>query len=276
MAAAQGKEIAMQSVHVGTMGWSYSFWKGNFYPEDLPTNEFLSYYAKQFSTVEVDNTFYRIPSKQNVMNWREQTPAGFLFSLKFPQVITHIKMLKDCQEEARIFTERVGLLKEKLGPLLLQFPNRFGIERAPFLRDFLKNLPKEHRYVVEVRNKKLLNGSLYSVLRDNNVALAWIDSPSMPEISKVTSDFIYVRWEGDRKLVKGTLGRREVNKTTNTKSWADKLRRLLIEQTVVFGYFSKYYSGYPPSDVKDFSESIELKNQQTRDTNLSGTMTPAE
>jgi uncharacterized protein YecE (DUF72 family) len=241
------------------MGWSYSFWKGNFYPETLPSNEFLAYYAKQFNTVEVDNTFYRIPRKQSVINWREQTPAGFIFSLKFPQVITHVKMLKDCQNEVEVFLERVELLKEKLGPLLLQFPNKFGPEHALFLRDFFQNLPEEHRYVVEARNRKLLNNALYSVLRDSNVALAWIDSPYMSEISELTSDFVYVRWEGDRNLVKGTLGRREVDRTTNTKLWADKLRRVKSENTEVFGYFSKHYSGHPPSDIKDFIEILKLE-----------------
>ena len=245
------------------MGWSYSFWKGNFYPEDLHPNDFLTYYAKQFSSVEVDNTFYRIPREQTVINWREQTSAGFLFSLKFPRIITHIKMLKDCQEEARIFMERAGLLKEKLGPLLLQFPSKFGIEKASLLRNFLNNLPKEQRYVVEVRNNRLLNDRFYSILKDNNVALAWIDSPFIPRITEATADFVYVRWEGDRKLVNGTLGKKEADRTTNTKLWADILRRLLLETsqtTAVFGYFSKYYSGYPPSDVKDFLENLGIKN----------------
>jgi len=250
----------MQSLRIGTMGWSYSFWKGNFYPENLPANELLTYYAKKFNSVEVDNTFYRIPRVQTVMNWREQTPASFLFSLKFPQIITHIKMLKDCQEEATIFMEKVGLLKEKLGPLLLQFPRKFGIEKASSLRDFLNNLPKEHRYVIEVRNNKLLNDRFYSILRDNNVALAWIDNPSMPRITEATSDFIYVRWEGDRKLVNGALGKKEVDKTTNTKLWADSLRRILLEKPqpkAVFGYFSKYYSGHPPSDAKDLLDNLK-------------------
>jgi uncharacterized protein YecE (DUF72 family) len=241
----------MRKLHVGTMGWSYGFWKGNFYPETLASKEFLAYYAKQFNTVEVDSTFYRIPRRQSVMDWREQTPEGFVFSLKFPQVITHVKMLKDCQEEVAVFLERVGLLQEKLGALLLQFPYAFGTVQVPLLRDFLRNLPAKHRYVVEVRNRKLLNDGFYSVLRDYNVVLAWVDSPFMPQISEVTSDFIYVRWEGDRRRVKGTLGRIEVDRKAQIKLWADTIKSFLEEQTEVFGYFSKYYSGYSPSDAKE-------------------------
>lgn len=242
----------MLKLHIGTMGWSYNFWKGNFYPETLTAKEFLAYYAKQFNTVEVDSTFYRIPRRQSVIDWKEQTPSGFLFSLKFPQIITHVKMLENCQEETSVFLERVGLLKEKLGVLLLQFPYTFRNEHVPLLHEFLNNLPKEHRYVVEVRNKKLLNDSFYSLLKDKNVALAWVDSPFMPVINEVTSDFIYVRWEGDRRRVKGTLGRIEVDKAAKIQQWADRIKPFLENQIGVFGYFSKYYSGHSPSDAHEF------------------------
>ncbi len=238
------------------MGWSYGFWKGSFYPEGLASKEFLAYYAKQFSTVEVDSTFYRIPRRQSVADWNAQTPEGFVFSLKFPQVITHVKMLENCEEETNVFLERVGLLKEKLGALLLQFPYAFGTKHVPLLRDFLQTLPKTHRYAVEVRNRKLLNHDFYSVLRDNNVVLAWVDSPFMPQISEVTSDFIYVRWVGDRRRVKGTLGRIEVDRKVQINAWAEKLTPFLEEETEVFGYFSKYYSGYSPSDAKELLDII--------------------
>ena len=243
-------------LHVGTMGWSYGFWKGSFYPEKSASKDFLGYYARQFGTVEVDSTFYRIPRVQSVLDWKAQTPAGFLFSLKFPQVITHVKMLQDCQEEVAVFLERVALLEEKLGVLLLQFPYAFGTEYVPRLREFLETLPKTLRYVVEVRNRKLLNDGLYSVLRDNNVVLAWVDSPFMPEISEVTSDFIYVRWEGNRRRVDGTLGRREVDRSAKIAAWAEKLKPLLDGRTEVYGYFSKYYSGYPVSDAKDLLQAL--------------------
>jgi uncharacterized protein YecE (DUF72 family) len=237
-------------LHVGTMGWSYGFWKGSFYPEGLASKDFLAFYAKHFGTVEVDSTFYRIPRRQSVMDWKEQTPEGFVFSLKFPQVITHVKMLKDCEEETSVFLERAELLGEKLGVLLLQFPYNFGTEHVPLLRDFLQTLPKTHRYAMEVRNRKLLNHDFYSVLRDHNAALAWADSPFMPQISELTSDFIYVRWVGDRRRVKGTLGRIEVDRTAQINAWAEKLKPFLEEGTEVFGYFSKYYSGYSPSDAE--------------------------
>ena len=238
-------------LHVGTMGWSYGFWKGNFYPETIATREFLVYYAKQFGSVEVESTFYRFPRSQSVANWKMQTPDDFLFSLKFPQIITHVKMLKNCEEETELFLGRLELLKGKLGALLLQFPYTFGTKHVPLLSDFLSNLPSSNRYVVEVRNIMLLNSDFYSVLRDNNVALAWVDSPFMPQIREVTSDFIYVRFLGDRKRVRGTLGRIEVDRKAHINEWAKKLKPLVEEGTEVLGYFNKYYSGHSPSDAKE-------------------------
>ena len=158
-------------------------------------------------------------------------------------------MLKDIQNETAAFLNRAELLGEKLGCLLMQFPPNFGIEHLPDLTDFLRKLPKQKRYVVEVRNKTWLKPSFYSLLKANNVALAWADSPLMAQIEEVTADFLYIRWEGDRKKVSGTLGKKEVDKQGNLNLWADKIKPFLDRGTVVFGYFGKYYSGYPPSDV---------------------------
>ncbi len=239
----------MHNLHLGTIGWSYNFWKGNFYPNKIASKDLLSYYASKFDTVEVDSTFYRIPTDQAVTNWKKQTPKNFLFSLKFPNVITHIKMLKDCERETNLFLERANLLEEKLGPLLLQFPPSFGIEHLPDLIDFLHKLPKLHRYVVEVRDAKFLNNEFYSLLKDNNAALAWVDSPHMPQINVVTSDFLYVRLEGDRCKVNGTLGKIEIHREGDLKWWAEKLKPFLTLDLEVYGYFGKYFSGHPPSDI---------------------------
>ncbi len=240
----------MQNLHVGTIGWSYSFWKGTFYNKKLPSSKLLAYYASQFNSVEVDSTFYRIPTMQTVTNWKRQTPEGFLFSLKFPNVITHVKMLKDSQQETNVFLERAKLLEEKLGPMLLQFPPSFTSKHLPNLADYLRELPKEHRFVVEVRNKSLLNEDLYAVLRANGIALAWVESALMPQVLELTSDFIYVRLEGDRKKIKGVLGKTEIERNGDIAVWAEKIKPYIEKGMMVFAYFGKYYSGYPPLDVK--------------------------
>ena len=176
-------------------------------------------------------------------------PDGFLFSLKFPQVITHIKMLRDCQRETAVFLERAALLGDKLGCLLLQFPPAFDNSFLPLLKIFLKDLPKNQRYAVEVRNKTLLNHDFYSTLKEFNVALAWAENPKMPQVFELTSDFIYQRWEGDRKKVNGLRGKIEVNRAKDLQGLAEKIKPYLDAKTPVFGYFGKFYSGFPPSDA---------------------------
>ena len=256
MADAQSKGLATK-LHIGTMGWSYGFWRGGFYPKNLKSKDFLSYYAKHFNSVEVDSTFYRIPTAKTVADWNQQTSDTFKFSLKFPATITHIKMLKDCQEETRVFLDRVGQLKEKLGVLLLQFPPLFRQQHFPFLAEYLKTLPKNRRYAMEARNKSLLNEDVYTLLRDNNVALAWVDAAKMPLSMEATADFVYLRWEGDRKTVTGTLGRTEAYKTGSIREWRARLETLANRGTEVFGYFSKYYSGFPPSDVAELVKAMQ-------------------
>jgi uncharacterized protein YecE (DUF72 family) len=247
----------MDRVHVGTMGWSYNFWAGNFYPEGAKPSEYLGEYSKILDTVEIDNTFYRIPSQTSLDKWNTHTPAGFLFSAKFPQIITHRKMLQDCESEVELFLERISTLKNKLGPLLLQFPPSFGPEKILLLKDFLSKLPPKYKYAVEVRNKKMLNEKLYSVLRDHSIALTLTPILPVPETEQITTDFAYIRWEGDRRVVNGTLGKIEVDRSNDIHGWANSITRLLEKTTQVFGYFSKYYSGHPPTDVKMLLESLQ-------------------
>jgi uncharacterized protein YecE (DUF72 family) len=246
----------MVKIHIGTMGWSYKFWVGNFYPKNLKTDDFLSEYSKHFNTVEIDNTFYRVPRKETVTKWRDQAPSGFLFSAKFPRKITHLKQLQNCEEDTQVFIESVGHLQDKLGPLLLQFPPTFKPENTRILSHFLSTLPEEHRYAVEVRNEGLLTEQFFSLLRENNVALTLSNRSSMLKTEVVTTDFTYIRWEGDRKTVNGATGKVEVDRKEDIRTWTEKIRALLSNGVEVFGYFSKYYSGHPPSDAEQLLRSI--------------------
>jgi len=239
----------MPNLFLGTIGFSYDFWKDTFYPKKTPSKNYLNYYSSKFNTVEIDSTFYRIPTEKTVTNWKQQTPPNFRFALKFPQIITHVKRLKDCQNETRVFLQRANLLEEKLGPLLLQFPPTFTAEHLPALTDYLQSLPTPQRYVVEVRNKSWLNKDFYSALPAKGVALAWADGPLSLQVSEVTADFLYLRWEGNRKKVNGTLGKIEVDRKDDLRAWANKLSSFLDKQMTVYGYFGKYFSGFPPSDV---------------------------
>jgi uncharacterized protein YecE (DUF72 family) len=239
----------MQNLYLGTIGFSYNFWKDNFYPNKTPSKKYLNYYSSKYNTVEIDSTFYRIPTEKTVTNWKQQIPPNFKLALKFPQLITHVKKLKNCKSETLLFLQRANLLEEKLGPLLLQFPPNFSINRLLDLEDYLQTLPRHNSYAVEVRNKSWLNEDFYSVLRANGVALVWADGPLSLQISELTANFLYMRWEGDRKKVNGTLGKIEVDRKKDLKAWADRITFFLEKQMTIFGYFGKYFSGYPPSDV---------------------------
>jgi uncharacterized protein YecE (DUF72 family) len=169
-------------------------------------------------------------------------------------------MLKDCENEVKLFLERISTLQNKLGPLLLQFPPTFGPEKISFLTDFLSRLPKKYKYAVEVRNKKMLNENLYSALRENSIVWTLTSIMPVPETEQATADFAYIRWEGDRRTVNGTLGKVEVDRTDDIHGWANLIVGLLEKTTQVFGYFSKYYSGHPPTDVKMLQESLKKVN----------------
>jgi uncharacterized protein YecE (DUF72 family) len=243
------------------MGWSYPFWAENFYPKGVSSGNYLVEYSKHLDTVEIDSTFYKIPSKATFQKWKEQTPDSFLFSAKFPQIITHKKMLIDCEREVELFIERTAALENKLGPLLLQFPPALGLKKILHLEEFLPKLPKGRKYAVEVRSKEMLTETLYSVLRKNEVALALTVGRFVPETEQITADFVYIRWEGDRGKVNGTLGKVEVDKTDEIRVWADKINKLR-EKVEVFGYFSKYYSGHPPTDARRLVEFVHRLSQQ--------------
>lgn len=183
--------------------------------------------------------------------------ATFLFSLKFPRAITHVKMLKNAEEEAASFIRRVYSLGNKLGPLLLQLPPAFKPKHLQLLGDFISSLPGGCRLAVEVREEKLLDESLYSMLRENGVALVVVDQPNMPEQDMRTAGFTYVRWEGNRRDVKGTIGTVEIDRSPDLKRWAEKIKRLSDGSVEVFGYFSKYYSGSPTSDASQLMELLK-------------------
>jgi uncharacterized protein YecE (DUF72 family) len=181
------------NLFVGTSGYSYKEWKGNFYPEDLPAKEMLSYYSRRLPAVEINNTFYRLPQPSMIEKWKEQVPEGFRFSIKATQRITHIKRLKNCTEETKYLLETAALLAERLGVVLFQLPpnSKKDTER---LKDFLECLTKQTRAAFEFRHESWLDEEIFSLLRDNNCALVVSDTDEKPLTEIITtSDWGYLR-----------------------------------------------------------------------------------
>ena len=181
-------------VHVGTSGYSYDDWVGRFYPKKMRREEWLSYYATQFDTVELNVTFYRIPNKQTFAGWYKKTPADFHFVTKGSRFITHIKRLKDAEKSLKIFFDAALLLKEKLKVVLWQLPPKFPAD-VKRLERFLRLLRTDIRHAFEFRDQSWLTERVYKLLREHNAALVFSDHPF--EITKpATAGFVYVRRHG--------------------------------------------------------------------------------
>lgn len=173
------------NLHVGTSGYSYKEWKGNFYPEDLPAKEMLAYYAQRLPAVEINNTFYRLPQTSMIENWRDQVPENFRFSIKATQRITHIKRLKNCAEETKYLIETASLLRERLGVVLFQLPPN-SKKDAERLREFLDLLPNGTRAAFEFRHDSWHDDETFDLLRGKNSALVVSDTDEKP-LTAITS-----------------------------------------------------------------------------------------
>jgi uncharacterized protein YecE (DUF72 family) len=261
------------NLRLGTSSWSCEDWVGPFYPPGTAPADCISVYAQHYDTVEVDSTYYRIPSESMVRNWRARTPLGFAFAAKFPQVITHQKVMQDCREDLTNFLRTMSLLEDRLGPLLLQFPyfNKSAFARPEDflarLQPFLEQLPDGFQYALEVRNKYWVNPRLLDMLRKKGVALALIDHPWMTPIAQlvkkmdvVTAGFAYVRWLGDRKAIEEkTLhwDRVIIDREDEMHIWIPIVRQLLDRDIKVMGYFNNHYAGFGPGSIALFGKVWE-------------------
>jgi uncharacterized protein YecE (DUF72 family) len=180
-------------MRAGTSGYSYKEWKGNFYPADLAAADMLAFYAKRFAAVEINNTFFRMPSEKGLLDWAAQVPKGFAFVIKAPRRITHMKKLKDVGADVAYLLKTTAVLGAKCGPLLFQLPPFFKKNLA-LLRDFLGLLPPEGRAALEFRHQSWFDDEVYALLREHNVALCLADADDELEIPFVaTADWGYLR-----------------------------------------------------------------------------------
>jgi len=264
------RPYSLPDIFLGTSAFTANGWQGSFYPPGMNSRDFLSYYANQFATVEVDSTFYGCPSANTVSNWAARTPEDFIFAVKIPQIITHEKVLLDCDAEFKEFVQTMDILGPKLGPMVFQFPS-FDKWKFPkqdsfltVLVPFLKRLPADHKYVIEIRNKTWLDARFADVLRDHNVALALTDTSFMPRpwelkepLDLITADFAYVRWLGNRKgieVMTKTWDKVVVDRTADLTEWAKLMRMWTMERKFkrAFLFANNHYQGFAPATVELF------------------------
>jgi uncharacterized protein YecE (DUF72 family) len=218
---------------VGTSGYNYPEWKGSFYPEKIPAADMLPYYSARFPTVEINNTFYRMPNEKAVRGWAGATPERFKLTLKAPKVITHIKRLKECEQPVERFLQVAGSLGPKLGALLFQLPP-FMRKDAGLLRAFIELLPAGTCATFEFRHASWFDEEVHAVLRDRNIALCVSDSEKLSAPVEVTAGYAYFRL------------RDEGYQPQDIVRWARTIKEKTAACSDVYVYFKHEESGIGP------------------------------
>jgi uncharacterized protein YecE (DUF72 family) len=231
-------------LHVGTSGYNFPEWKGTFYPAKIKPPEMLPYYAGRLSTVEINYTFYRMPTAKTVAGWNAAVPDGFTFVLKTPQRITHMARLRDVDDPLRFFTETVRPLGPKLGPILVQLPPNFKQDLAR-LKDFLTLFPADLRCAFEFRNASWFADATYEALRTANAALCIADTEDGHTPLQATADFGYFRL------------RDEGYQETDLETWAKQIAELGKPWTEAFVFFKHEESGEGPKLAQRFASLFE-------------------
>ena len=224
---------------VGCSGWQYKHWKGNFYPDGVPQSRWLEYYAERFDTVEVNNSFYRLPDEGVFGSWRDRAPRGFLFAVKASRFLTHMKKLKDPEEPVERLFSRARELRAKLGPVLYQLPKQMpkNIDR---LAAFLHVLPPRLKHTIEFRHPSWYDADVMQLLQRRNVALCLHDMPGSASPRSITAPFIYVRFHGATGRYDGAYGR------DTLEEWA---QWLASTGRPAYVYFNNDIGGHAPRDA---------------------------
>jgi uncharacterized protein YecE (DUF72 family) len=234
---------------IGCSGWQYKHWRGDFYPADLPVTEWLPYYARRFGTVEVNNSFYRLPDEGVFARWRERAPARFVFAVRASRFLTHMKKLKDPREPLERLFGRATELRSKLGPVLYQLPRHMpkNIDR---LRRFLAALPDTARvrHAIEFRDPGWYVDEVLDALRVRNVALCLHDMPGSEAPRVATARFVYLRFHGATGNYSGGY------QPAVLKAWAEWLAACGLPS---FAYFNNDIGGHAPRDAAALRAQIE-------------------
>jgi uncharacterized protein YecE (DUF72 family) len=234
-------------LHVGTSGWSYQSWRGTFYDAGEPPQNHLAIYARHFSTVEVNNTFYRLPSRETVESWRKTVPPGFIFVIKASRFITHMKRLRDPEQHIPMLFDRIEALGDRLGPILFQLPPRWhkNVER---LDAFLQHLPKQHRYAFEFRDPTWFDREVYDLLSAHRVALCIYDLGGEHSPLETTTDLVYIRFHKPAGPNRWLYTRDEL------AIWANTIAAWLDAGHSVYCYFNNDPGAAAPRNAKELLE----------------------
>jgi uncharacterized protein YecE (DUF72 family) len=241
-------------LHVGTSGWHYKHWLGSFYPADTAAKEMFSFYARHFDTVEINNTFYRLPAAATFDAWRENSPDNFYFAVKASRFITHMKKLKDPETSIAKFFLGAERLERKLGPILFQLPPHWKVD-AGRLAEFLQGLPSEHRYVFEFRDESWLVPPVFVLLQKHNAAFCIHDLGQMQTPLEITADFTYLRFHGPGNAkYSGSYSRNQL------RQWARRIDDWRRELTAIYVYFNNDIGGWAVKNAMAIKELLSTQS----------------
>jgi uncharacterized protein YecE (DUF72 family) len=252
---------------IGCSGWSYSSWKGPFYPPNLENSDWLRFYSQIFDYVEIDSSFYSIPDQFIVKNWFKKTPENFGFTAKFPKTVTHDKYLVEVEEEVELFLENMQPLRNKTLALLIQLPPSMEIMPGlEGLRNLLPLLDNRFRYAVEVRHHSWFQDLAYNFFADNDICLVWSQLAKLRTPPIVTTDFLYVRFIGDRSIDEKELGQIQKDRVLEIKKWANQIRKVDTgmgkgrgkEVSLAMIAANNHYAGFGPGTVNIFRNMVGL------------------
>ncbi|WP_299174914.1 DUF72 domain-containing protein [uncultured Brevundimonas sp.] len=238
----------MGKVRIGTSGWAYKDWNGPFYPEEVKAKDRLAYISRRFSTLEINASFYRMPTDKAVAAWREQTPDDFVFAWKASRYITHNKKLTDPTDSLTYMFERTEGLGEKIGPILFQLPPSLR-RNDQRLSDFLKALPPRGRFVFEFRHPDWYDPAVLDLLRHHGAGFCISDHHHAPAPFEVTADFVYLRGHGPGGRYHGRYGKAAL------EVWAEHIRRWRKDHDV-FVYFDNDIKSAAPADAQQLIDML--------------------
>ena len=241
----------LKGLFIGTSGWAYKHWEDDvFYPARIRSDERLSYYARQFNTVEINSTFYRQPLDQTYEKWFNSVPDDFIFSVKANKFITHIKRLSDCIDAVDKFLKGADILGRKLGPILFQLPPSLRKD-VNLLNGLLENLDPEHAYSFEFRHESWFCNEIYDIFRSRNIAICQADCKRYPTSCEATADFAYIRFHGGEVLYATDY------KLDDLGIWADRITCLLKSGLKVYCYFNNDYHAFAIKNALELKKLIK-------------------
>ncbi len=238
------------AIRIGTSGWHYPHWRGPFYPEKLPASKMLEFYTQHFDTVELNNTFYRLPREKGLEAWRDSTPGGFLFAAKGSRYLTHMKKLKDPGPGVEKFFDRIDPLGKKLGPVVFQLPPWWEVNLGR-LEEFLETLPPRRRYAFELRNPTWHSEEVYRILRRHRAAFCIFEIAGFRSGLEITANFTYVRLHGPGGAYQGSYPSKTL------KTWADRIRAWQRELREIYVYFDNDQAGYAVENALGLKKLLE-------------------